>query len=58
MRYVHKDWLELAVGYNKEFIMDIIMKNGLVPDGPIIYGTWSGRYGGISFQDMLLVRKA
>jgi SAM-dependent methyltransferase len=57
VRYVHKDWLELAVGYNEEFIKDLITRNELVVDGPIRYGTWSGIIGGLSFQDIVVLRR-
>lgn len=58
VRYIRKDWPELVVAYEEEFIMNLLAEIGLVLDEPIKYGTWSGRQNGISFQDMVTFRRA
>ena len=53
-RYVHKHSPESAVAYDESFVMQVLEKYGLVVEKRI-YGHWSGRTDGLSFQDMLLI---
>ena len=55
--YAYKNSPESAVAYNENFIMDILKQNGLALKQPVMYGWWSGREDGISFQDMVLIGK-
>lgn len=57
-RYIYKNRPEAGVAYREDYVLDLLSKNGLVLGEPIKYGTWSGRRDGISYQDMLLIRKA
>jgi SAM-dependent methyltransferase len=47
---------ESAIAYQEAYVDDLLSQNGLEMAGPIRYGTWSGRTGGLSYQDILLVR--
>ena len=53
-RYVHKHSPESAVAYDESFVMQLVEKYGLAVNQQI-YGRWSGREDGYSFQDMLLI---
>jgi SAM-dependent methyltransferase len=55
-RWVYKSSPESAIGYSEAVVLDMLDTNGLELDGPILYGTWSGREG-VSFQDMMLIRR-
>ena len=56
-RYVYSQRPESAVAYDENYIRDLLPKSGLVIQEPIHYGTWTGRSDGLSFQDILLLRK-
>lgn len=56
-RYVRKSRPRLAVAYNEAFIMGLLEDNRLVLTTPIMYGTWTGRQDGVSFQDMIFLKK-
>jgi len=56
-RYIYKNRPESGVAYREDYVLECLSKNGLVLGEPIKYGTWSGRRDGISYQDMLLIRK-
>jgi ubiquinone/menaquinone biosynthesis C-methylase UbiE len=53
-RYVHEHSPESAVAYDENFVMPLLEKYGLVVDKKI-YGRWSGRDDGLSYQDMLIL---
>lgn len=48
---------ESAVAYEQGYLFDLLAECGLVPNGPVHYGTWSGRQDGLSYQDILLVQR-
>ncbi|HEX8921119.1 MAG TPA: class I SAM-dependent methyltransferase [Pyrinomonadaceae bacterium] len=56
-RYVYQNSPESAVAYEEGFIMGLLDKYGLKLKEPIMYGRWSGRADGLSYQDMLLLEK-
>ncbi|HEX6728931.1 MAG TPA: class I SAM-dependent methyltransferase [Pyrinomonadaceae bacterium] len=56
-RYVYEQRAESAVAYEESYILDLLRKCGLVLQGKIYYGTWTGRSDGLSFQDILLLKK-
>lgn len=56
-RYIRKTSPESAIAYNEDFFQEMLDRCGLIIAEPIIYGTWSGSGLGVSFQDMLLLRK-
>jgi hypothetical protein len=56
-RYVYEQRAESAVAYEETYILDVLRKYGLVIQEKIHYGTWSGRSDGLSFQDILLLKK-
>lgn len=47
---------ETAVAYNETWIQDLYQKHGLQIEGPIRYGSWSGRKGTPDYQDIVLSR--
>jgi len=53
-RYVHEHSPESAVAFDENFVMQLVEKYGLVVEKKI-YGRWSGREDGLSYQDMLLL---
>src|SRR6185369_11632478 len=53
-RYVHEHSPESAVAYDETFVMQLIEKVGLAVEKPI-YGRWSGREDGLSYQDILIL---
>lgn len=55
-RYVHQHSPESAVAYDESFVMQLLEKYGLVVKKKI-YGRWSGREDGLSYQDILLLRR-
>jgi ubiquinone/menaquinone biosynthesis C-methylase UbiE len=54
-RYVHEHSPESAVAYDEHFIMTLLEQYGLAVEKKI-YGTWSGREDGLSYQDILILR--
>jgi SAM-dependent methyltransferase len=54
-RYVHEHSPESAVAYDESFVMQLIEKYGLVVEKKM-YGRWSGRDDGLSYQDILILR--
>jgi SAM-dependent methyltransferase len=56
-RYVYERRAESAVAYEETYILDLLPKYGLVLQERVYYGTWTGRSDGLSFQDMLVLRK-
>ena len=53
-RYVHERSPESAVAYDENFVMQLVAKHGLKVERPL-YGTWTGRKDGLSYQDILLL---
>jgi len=51
-RYVHEHSPESAVAYDENFVMQLLEKHGLAVKKKI-YGRWSGREDGLSYQDIL-----
>ncbi len=56
-RYVYEHSAESAVAYEESFVRGVLRKYGLILQEPIYYGKWTGRTDGLSFQDMLMLRK-
>ena len=56
-RYVYEHSAESAVAYEESFVRGVLRKYGLILQEPIYYGRWTGRRAGLSFQDMLMLRK-
>jgi ubiquinone/menaquinone biosynthesis C-methylase UbiE len=55
-RYVYEHSAESAVAYEESYIRELVSRCGLRMDS-INYGTWTGRSDGLSFQDLLLLKK-
>jgi ubiquinone/menaquinone biosynthesis C-methylase UbiE len=53
-RYVHEHSPESAVAYDESFVMQLVEKYGLAVEQRI-YGRWSGREDGLSYQDILII---
>ncbi|HEU4836858.1 MAG TPA: methyltransferase domain-containing protein [Pyrinomonadaceae bacterium] len=53
-RYVHEHSPESAVAYDESFVMQLVEKYGLAVEKRI-YGRWSGRGDGLSYQDILIL---
>ena len=53
-RYVHEHSPESAVAYDENFVMQLLEKYGLAVKQQI-YGRWSGREEGLSYQDILII---
>lgn len=56
-RYVYEHSPESAIAYDETFIMQLVAKHGFTLLRPVVYGRWSGRDDGLSYQDMLLITK-
>jgi SAM-dependent methyltransferase len=56
-RTVNKDTPEIGVAYEESFVRQSLGSAGLTLIEPIHYGSWSGRKGYLSFQDILLVTR-
>ena len=57
-RYVYENSPESASAYDENYILGALAEQGLKLKKLIIYGHWSGRENGLSFQDMLVIEKA
>jgi cyclopropane fatty-acyl-phospholipid synthase-like methyltransferase len=57
-RYVYEHSPESACGYSESFILSLLQKHDLTLARPASYGSWSGRENGLSFQDMLIIKRA
>jgi hypothetical protein len=55
-RYAFENVPEYAVAVDEGWLMEILMKKGMVAE-QIHYGTWNGRDDGLSFQDIVIMRK-
>ncbi len=49
---------ESAVAYEEDYLLAQLERIGLALEVPPYYGTWSGREDGLSYQDILIVRRA
>jgi SAM-dependent methyltransferase len=57
-RYTYRESPESAVAYNENFVIELLDRHGLALKRPVVYGRWSGRREGLSFQDMLVLGRA
>ena len=57
-RFVHEHSPESASAYEESYVLGLLRKNGLTLSGPTYYGNWSGRRDGLSFQDVLIIKRA
>lgn len=57
-RHAYRESPESAVAYREDFVLGLLDRHGLALKRPVIYGSWSGRREGLSFQDMLLLERA
>jgi len=57
-RFIDKDIPEKAVAYREDYLISILRKHQLRVREPIYYGTWSGREGGLSYQDLVVVERS
>ena len=55
-RYVYENSPESASAYDQNYILDLIRRHNLELRAPVLYGTWSGRKNGLSFQDLLQIQ--
>ena len=56
-RYVYEHSPESAIAYDESYVREVLRESGLTLQEPIYYGKWSGRRAGLSFQDILMLRK-
>jgi SAM-dependent methyltransferase len=56
-RYVYRNSPESAIAFDERHVLEMLHRHGLELSEPVLYGTWTGRVDGLSYQDMLLVRK-
>jgi hypothetical protein len=56
-RYAYANSPESAIAYYEKHVLEMLRSCGLELSEPIWYETWTGRVDGLSYQDMLLVRK-
>ena len=54
-RYVHEHSPESAVAYDETFVIGLLGKYGLQAERRL-YGSWTGREDGLSYQDILLLK--
>jgi cyclopropane fatty-acyl-phospholipid synthase-like methyltransferase len=57
-RYVYEHSPESACGYDESFILSLLEKYNLTLARSPYYGSWTGRGDGLSFQDMLIIKRA
>lgn len=56
-RYMDANNPEIAVAFSESHLLTMLDKAGLKLQSGIRYGTWSGRADGLSFQDILLIKR-
>ena len=56
-RYVYPKSPESAIAFDERHVLELLRSHSLELVEPVLYGTWAGRVDGLSYQDMLLVRK-
>jgi SAM-dependent methyltransferase len=54
--YVRKNSPESAIAYHESSLLNMITRHGLIVQ-KTLYGTWSGRKNGLSYQDILILEK-
>lgn len=54
-RYVYEHSPESASAYEERYVIELLKEAEL--DSEIKYGVWSGRTDGLSFQDLIVIRK-
>lgn len=57
-RLMSEEFPEMAIGFNEPFVRELVRKNELLLQGPILFGAWSGRSESRSFQDIVVASKA
>lgn len=57
-RYVYEHSPESASAYEESYILGLLGKHNLRLQGAAYYGSWAGRESGLSFQDILVIKKA
>ena len=57
-RYVYEHSPESACAFEENFILGLLQKHELTLARPAYYGNWSGRENGLSFQDLLVIKRA
>jgi len=55
-RYAYQNSPESAIAHRESFVMELLAQHKLKLMRPVMYGTWSGRSNGLSFQDMILIQ--
>lgn len=58
IRYISPNVIERAVAFSEGTIIELCEEAGLVLRKPFLYGTWSGRNDGLSFQDLVVLEKS
>lgn len=53
-----EEYPEMAIGFEEDFIRELVNKNGLTLRDPIHFGSWSGRDPSTSFQDVVIASKS
>ena len=56
-RYRLEQSPESAIAYDESYVIELLEQHGLRLKTPILYGRWSGRQDGLSYQDILLLEK-
>ena len=56
-RHLYEHSPESAIAYDESYVMQLLAEHGLALKDRIYYGRWSGRTGGLSFPDILLLEK-
>lgn len=56
-RYVYPNSPESAIAFDERHVLEMLHSHGLELSEPVWYGAWTGRVDGLSYQDLLLVRK-
>ena len=56
-RYEYRNSPESAVAYFEEHILSLLGRFGLVLEMPILRGRWSGANTGLSYQDVMVVKR-
>jgi hypothetical protein len=47
-----------AIAFDEELVRRLFAERGLVPHAPVQYGSWCGRPEYLSYQDLVVARKA
>jgi len=57
-RFVYEHSPESACAYDESFVFSLMKEHHLTLQRPAFYGSWSGRKNGLSFQDVLIIKRA